>query len=86
MDEEIEGLGLSNHEVKYLVDMLSKIKENMGGDNISFLEIETRKCYLFLINECEMFREISKIRVEQLSYLQPGYISHSSINIAVPGR
>ena len=58
----------------------------MGGDKISLLEIETRKCYLFLINECEIFRKILKSRVEQLSYLQPGYISHSSINIAVPGR
>ena len=66
--------------------MFRKIKENMGGDNISLLAIETRKCYLFLINEREMFRKILKNCVEQLSYLQPGYISHSSINIAVPGR
>ena len=66
--------------------MFSKRKENMGGDNISLLAFETRKCYLSLINECEMFRKILKSRVEQLSYLQPGYISHSSINIAVPGR
>ena len=66
--------------------MFIKRKENMGGVNISLLAIETRKCYLSLINECEMFRKFLKIRVEQLSYLQPGYISHSSINIAVPGR
>ena len=79
-------MGLSNPEIKYLVDMFSKRKENMGGVNISLLLIETRKCYLSLINECEMFRKILKSRFEQLSYLQPGYISHSSINIAVPGR
>ena len=58
----------------------------MGGDNISLLEIEARKCYLLLIIECEIFRKILKSCVDQLSYLQPGYISHSSINIAVPGR
>ena len=86
MDEEIEVLGLSNPEIKYFVDMFSIRKENMGGDNISLLAIETRKCYLSLIDECEMFRKILKSCVEQLSDLQPGYISHSSINIAVPGR
>ena len=58
----------------------------MGGDNISLLAIETRKFYLSLINECEMFRKFFKSYVEKLSYLQLGYISHSSINIAVPGR
>jgi len=46
LDEEIEVLGLSNPEIKYLVDMFSKRKENMGGDNISLLAIEIRKCYL----------------------------------------
>lgn len=58
----------------------------MGGDNISLLAIKTRKCYLSLINECEMFRKNLKSCVKQLPYLQPVYISHSSINIAVPGR
>ena len=86
LDKEIEVLGLSNPEIKSLVDMFSKRKENVGGENISLLAIETRKCYLALINECEMFRKILKSCVEQLSDLQPGYISHSSINVAVPGR
>jgi hypothetical protein len=66
--------------------MFSKRKENMGGDNISLLALGTKKCYLSLINECEIYRKILKSRVKQLSYLKPGYISHSSINIAVPGR
>ncbi len=86
LDKEIEVLGLSNPEIKPLVDMFNKRKENVEGDNISLLAIETRKCYLDLINECEMFRKILKSCVEQLSELQPDYISHSSINVAVPGR
>ena len=86
LDKEIEVLGLSNPEVKPLVDMFSKRKENVGGENICLLAIETRKCYLALINECEMFRMILKSCVEQLSDVQAAYISHSSINVAVPGR
>jgi hypothetical protein len=50
-------LGLSNPEIKYFVDMFSKRKEKMGGDNISLLAIEIRKCYLYLIKECEMFQK-----------------------------
>ena len=57
-------MGLSNPEIKYLVDMFIKRKENMGGDDISLLAIETRKGYLSFINECEMFRKILKSRVE----------------------
>jgi hypothetical protein len=86
LDEEIEVLKLSNPEIKYFIDIFGKRKKNMGGDNISVLAIEIRKCYLALINKCEMFRKILKCCVEQLSDPQPGYISHSSINIAVPGR
>ncbi len=86
LDKEIEVLGLSNPEVKPLVDMFSKGKENVVGENICLLAIETRKCYLALISECEMFRAILKSCVEQLSDVQPDYISHSSINVAVPGR
>jgi len=44
--------------------MFIKRKENMGGDDISLLAIETRKGYLSFINECEMFRKILKSRVE----------------------
>lgn len=86
LDEEIEVLGLSNPEIKPLVDMFIKRKENVGGDKIKVLAIETRKCYLELIKESEMFRKILNACVQQLSDLQSDYISHSSINVAVPGR
>ena len=82
VDKEIEVLGFSNPEVKPLTDMFSKRKENVGGDNICLLAIETRKCYIDLINECEKLQEILKGCVGKLS----GYISHNSINVAVPGR
>ena len=86
VDKEIEVLGFSNPEVKPLTDMFSKRKENVGGDNICLLAIETRKCYIDLINESEKLQEILKSCEGKLSALQPGYISHSSINVAVPGR
>jgi lipopolysaccharide heptosyltransferase II len=86
LDNEIEVLGLSNPEVKPLIDMFSKRKENVGGDNICLLAIETRKCYLELINEINKFQIILQSCVTKLSDLQPCYISHSSINVAVPGK
>ncbi len=86
VDEKIEVLGLSNPEVKPLTDMFSKRKENLVGDNICLLAIETRKGYIDLINECERLKEYLKSCVRKLSDSQVGYISHNSINVAVPGR
>ena len=86
IDKEIEVLGLSNPEVKPLTDMFSKRKENVEGNNICFMAIETRKCYNDLIAECEKLGEILKSCVRKLSDLQSFYISHNSINVAVPGR
>lgn len=86
VDKEIEVLGLSNPEVKPLTDMFSKRKENVGGDNICLLAIETRKCYIDLICECEMLQKILKSCVGKLSDIQLDYNSHSSIKVAVPGR
>jgi len=79
-------LGFSNPELRPLTDMFSKRKENLAGDNVCFLAIETQKSYIDLINECEKLMEILKSCVEKLSDSRPDYISHSSINVAVPGR
>lgn len=86
LDEELEVLGLSNTEIKPLIDMFTKRKENVGEGNISVIAIETRKCYLNLIKESEMFRNILNSCMQNLSVFQTDYISHSSINVAVPGR
>ena len=86
IDEKIEVLGLSNPEVRPLADMFSKRKENLVGNNICFLAIETRKSYIDLINECEKLKKILKSCVKKLSDSRSGYISHNSINVAVPGR
>ena len=86
IDEKIEVLGLSNPEVRPLTDMFSKRKENLVGNNICFLAIETRKSYIDLINECEKLKKILKSCVKKLSDSRSGYISHNSINVAVPGR
>jgi lipopolysaccharide heptosyltransferase II len=86
IDEKIEVLGLSNPEVRPLADMFSKRKENLVGDNVCFLAIETRKSYIDLITECDKLKEILKSCVKKLSDSRSGYISHNSINVAVPGR
>jgi len=86
IDEKIEVLGFSNPELRPLTDMFSKRKENLAGNNVCFLAIETQKSYIDLINECEKLKEILKSCVEKLSDYRSDYISHSSINVAVPGR
>ena len=86
IDKKIEVLGLSNPEVRPLADMFSKRKENLVGNNICFLAIETRKSYIDLINECEKLKKILKSCVKKLSDSRSDYISHNSINVAVPGR
>ncbi len=86
LDQEIEVMGMSNPEIKPLTDMFSKRKENVEGDNICLLAIETRKCYLELFSECEKMKTILKSCMKKLLGLQSNYISHNSINVAVPGR
>jgi hypothetical protein len=86
IDGKIEVLGLSNPEVRPLADMFSKRKENLVGNNVCFLAIETRKSYIDLINECEKLKKNLKSCVKKLSDSRSDYISHNSINVAVPGR
>ena len=86
LDREIEVMGMSNPEIKPLTDMFSKRKENVDGENICLLAIATRKCYLELFDESEKMKSILKSCMKKLLSLQVGYISHNSINVAVPGR
>jgi ADP-heptose:LPS heptosyltransferase len=86
VDEKIEALGLSNPELRPLTEMFTKRKENLVGDNVCLLAIETRKCYASLINESEDARKILQSFVGKLFGFQQDYISHKSIKVAVPGR
>jgi lipopolysaccharide heptosyltransferase II len=86
IDEKIEELGLTNPELRPLSDMFIKRKENLAGDNVSLLAIETRKDYADLINECGKMKKILTSCVANLSADRSSYISHNSINVAVPGR
>ena len=79
-------MGMSNPEIKPLTDMFSKRKENVDGENICLLAIATRKCYLELFDESEKMKSILKSCMKKLLSLQVGYISHNSIDVAVPGR
>ena len=86
IDKKIEVMGLSNPEVKPLTDMFNKRKENIEGNNLCSMSTETRKFYGNLMSECELLREALQNCLKKLSDLQSCYISHNSINVAVPGR
>jgi hypothetical protein len=86
VDEKIEALGLSNPELRPITDMFAKRKENLVGDNVCLLAMESRKGYINLINECDKMTEILNSFVAKLSDSLSGYISHNSIKVAVPGR
>lgn len=86
IDKKIEVMGLSNPEVKPLTDMFNKRKENIEGNNLCSMSAETRKFYGNLMSECELLREALQNCLKKLSDLQSCYISHNSINVAVPGR
>ena len=86
IDEKIEVLGLSNSEVRPLTDMFSKRKENLIGENVCLLALESRKSYISLVNESEKMKEILKNCVKNLAGSRADHISHSSINVAVPGK
>jgi hypothetical protein len=84
IDEKIEELGFTNPELRPLTDMFSKRKENLVGNNVCLLAIESRKGYIDLMDECEKLNKILKSCLIRLA--GPSYISHDSINVAVPGR
>jgi ADP-heptose:LPS heptosyltransferase len=86
IDEKIETLGFSNPDVRPLADMFTKRKENLVGDNVCLLAIESRKGYDNLINECEEMKKILKACLAKLSSSEASYNSHNSIRVAVPGR
>ena len=81
IDEEIELTGMANPEVKPITDMFNKRKENLTGNDISKLGIESRKCYTLLRNESRRMIEI--LTVEDVG---SSYSTHNSIRVAVPGR
>ena len=85
IDEELEVLGFSNPELKPLIDMFCKRKENLKGDNVPLLAMDTRTYYKALVTECDDLIGYLK-NITQVLYPQSGYISHNSINVAVPGR
>ena len=86
IDKDIEIIGLSNPEVKPLTDMFNKRKENVEDNNVCSMAIETQKCYIDLINECEKLGKILENCLKKMSSLQSCYNSHNSINVAVPVR
>ncbi len=85
LDEKIELIGMSHPELKPITDMFNKRKENLNGNDISRLGIESRNCYTMLENESKRMIEILSDHEEQIS-IHSNYNTHSSMRVAVPGK
>jgi ADP-heptose:LPS heptosyltransferase len=81
VDEKIELIGMTHPEMKPITDMFTKRKENLMGNDISGLGIESRNCYTLLRKESSRMIEI--LTAADISEL---YSKHNSIRVAVPGK
>jgi hypothetical protein len=81
VDEKIELIGMTHPELKPITDIFTKRKENLMGNDLSRLSIESRKCYTLLRNESRKMIEILTAANVRVSYS-----THNSIRVAVPGR
>lgn len=85
LDEKIDLIGMAHPELKPITDLFNKRKENLTGNDISRLGIESRNCYRLLQNESRRMIEILSDHEEQISMLSD-YSTHNSMRVAVPGR
>jgi hypothetical protein len=80
IDEQIELLGMTHPEIKPITDMFCKRKENLIGNDISLLGVESRKCYSLLQKESRRMVEILSIHEEQFNVCL-NYKTHNSISV-----
>jgi len=85
LDEKIELIGMAHPELKPITDLFNKRKENLIGNDIGRLGIESRNCYRLLKNESKRLIEILSDHEEQISKIS-NYSTHNSMSVAVPGR
>lgn len=85
IDEQIELVGMSNPELKLLIDMFNKRKENQNGCDIGQLGLECIDYYILLKKESRRLVEILSMYKEIIFSLSD-YNTHNSIKVCVPGR
>ena len=88
IDQKISQIGFIHPEIKPIVDIFAKRKENFQGDDPIRLSKETRKCYKQLIEEGKSLEDLLVLVIRELK-LNSNNTLHAavnSINVEVPGR
>jgi len=88
LDDRINQTGFIHPEIKPIVDIFSKRKENFQGNDPIKLSKETQKCYEMLIDEAGSFYSLLESTCEKIRMVDVDtcYAAVSSINVEVPGR
>ncbi len=88
LDSKISQIGLIHPEIKPIVDIFTKRKENFQGDDLIKLSKESLKCYRQLKNEGNYLEGIlvSITRELQVANTDNVHAAVNSINVEVPGR
>ncbi len=88
VDEEMNLTGCSHPELKPVVDMFKKRKENFQGENVVKLAGATGHCYEQMVEEIKKLTRLLNAVV--LAFDSPGIegnqVGSKSINALVPGR
>ncbi len=89
IDEQMEITGCAHPEVRPIVDLFMKRKENLQGEDIAELAKATLHCYEKM--EAEIKKLLALLETVQHSFTNtasfgPPLVAGNSINVLVPGR
>jgi ADP-heptose:LPS heptosyltransferase/ribosomal protein S13 len=88
LDKRISQIGFVNPELKSITDMFVKRKENIQENEPTQLALDTKRCYLKLLEECDSLIKLlmpvfNKFKSHNVDTF---HAAVSSINVEVPGR
>ncbi len=86
IDEQLNLTGCAHPELKPVVDMFKKRKENFQGENVVKLAGATRQCYEKMADELRRLKSLLKAVVWSFSDIRDDQEVDTSINAVVPGR
>jgi hypothetical protein len=88
LDKRISQIGFVNPELKSITDMFVKRKENIQENEPAQLALDTKGCYIKLLEECALLADLlvpvlNKFKGSNINTI---HAAVSSINVEVPGR
>jgi ribosomal protein S13 len=88
LDNRISQIGFVNPELKSITDMFVKRKENIQENEPAQLALDTKMCYLKMLEECDsLIKLLIPISNKFKSHnVDTFHAAVSSINVEVPGR